>query len=309
MPLRIAIFGQAAFGRDVTARVAASGFEIVGVYAPPEGARPDPLAALAESEGWPLFRHKRFRKRGEAIPELLSEYLELGAELNLLPFTTVILPPEIVDAPAHGSLCFHPSLLPAYRGGAALAWQIMLGAQETGVTVFRPDAGVDTGPIVVQKGGVLIDPTDTVTSLYFDKLYPLGVDAVCEAVVQVAEGRARYREQSESGASFQGLVTEADARIDWSRPGAEIDCQIRGCDPQPGALCALGDQPVRLYQRRFHAGEVSVPPGTLLVDEEGGFRVASLGGQIALGKARVGDGPKRPAGECGLEAGQRLTEA
>ena len=161
MGLRIAIFGQAPFGRDVAEGLAAGGHQVVGVYAPPDGRRPDPLAALAEECGWPLFRHRRFRRKGVAIPELVDEYRALGAELNVMPFTTAILPPEIVDPPLHGSLCFHPSLLPAYRGGAALAWQIILGATEAGVTVFKVEGGVDEGPIVVQRGGVAIDDTDT----------------------------------------------------------------------------------------------------------------------------------------------------
>ena len=101
---------------------------------------------------------RRFRRKGEAIPERVGEHRALRADLNVLAYVTAIIPPEILDAPPHGSLCFHPSLLPRYRGGAAVAWQIILGDAEAGVTVFRPDEGVDTGPIVVQKGGVKSGP-------------------------------------------------------------------------------------------------------------------------------------------------------
>src|SRR5262245_14977552 len=191
MPLRIAFFGQAPFGRDTLVRLLEAGHEVVAVYAPPEGARPDPLAAEATSRGLRLLRHARFRAKGAAIPELVAEHRALRADLNVLAFVTVILPSEIVDGPPQGSLCFHPSLLPRFRGGAALAWQILMGAKEAGVTVFRPDAGVDTGPIVVQKGPVPIADSDTAASLYFDKLYALGVDAIAEAVGLVASGRAK----------------------------------------------------------------------------------------------------------------------
>ena len=144
MPLKIAIFGQAPFGRDVTHRLAEAGHEIVGVHVPPDGGgRPDPLAAEAEAQGWPLFRYKGYRRKGAAIAERMEEYLGLGAELNVLPFTTVILPPEIVEAPRYRSVCFHPSLLPAFRGGAALTWQIIQGATESGISIFQPDEGVD----------------------------------------------------------------------------------------------------------------------------------------------------------------------
>ena len=106
MTIKIAIFGQAAFGRDVAVRVAEAGHNIVGVYTPPAGARPDPLATEAEERGWPLMRHPRFRKKGVAVDSLVQEHAALGADLNLMPFTTVILPPEIVEAPPLGSLCF-----------------------------------------------------------------------------------------------------------------------------------------------------------------------------------------------------------
>jgi len=236
MSLKLALFGQAPFGRDVLQRLQTDGHEIVAVYAPPEGGRPDPLAEAAALQGLPLLRHARFRRKGEAIPELVDEHRALGAELNVLAFVTVILPSEIVDGPPHASLCFHPSLLPRFRGGNALAWQIIAGERESGVTVFRPDAGVDTGPIVVQKGGVAIREDDTAASLYFDRLYPLGVEAIAEAVAAIDAGTAKFTPQDESRATHQGLVDDAVARIDWSRDAAVLDRLIRGCDPQPGAL-------------------------------------------------------------------------
>ena len=306
MALRIAIFGQAAFARDVTEGIAEAGHEIVGVYAPPDGGRPDPLAALAEERGWSAFRYKRFRKKGQAIPEIVDEYLALGAELNVLPFTTAILPPEIVDAPRLHSICFHPSILPAYRGGAALAWQIMLGATESGVTVFRPDEGVDTGPILVQKRGAAISPTDTTASLYFDKLYPMGVAAVLEAVALIDSGKASFQPQAEEGASHQGLVNDEVARIDWGRSAQEIARQIRGCDPQPGAHCESAGESVRLYDARLESGAAEGDAGSVCAFEDGRMKIACKDGAVSVGKARVGDAKKGPAGDCGLEVGARL---
>ncbi len=310
MSLRIAVFGQAPFGRDVTARIADAGHEIVAVHVPPSKGRPDPLAELAEERGWPLFRYKAYRRKGtfEPIAERVDEYLALGAELNLMPFTTAILPPVIVDAPRLGSLCFHPSLLPAYRGGNALAWQIIEGATESGVSVFQVDEGVDTGPLVVQKGGVPIDPTDSTVSLYFDKLYPLGVEAMVEAVEAVAAGTAKPTPQTEDGASFQGLVDDDVARIDWSQPGVVIDRLIRGCDPSPGAWAELDGAPVRLFGARFAAGAGEGEPGEVLGLDDAGerLRIAVEGGVVAVQKLRVGDGAKQKAAEASLAPGARL---
>ena len=306
MSLRIALFGQAGFGRDVLLRLQEKGHEIVAVYAPPDAGRPDPLAEEAAARGLRCLRHRVFRRHGEAIPEVVSEYRALGPELNVLAFVTAILPPQIVDFPPKGSLCFHPSLLPRFRGGAALAWQIMLGERESGVTVFRPDAGVDTGPIVVQKRGVPIRDTDTAATLYFERLYPLGVEAMVEAVELLASGRARFVPQDDSRSSFQGLVGDAEARIDWVRTAAEIDRQIRGCDPQPGAWARLGEERVRLFDGRLERGRPGEPPGTVLELSGGRLAIAARGGRLSVGKLRRADGPKQPAGQARIPAGARL---
>lgn len=306
MALRIALFGQAAFARDVLVGLLDAGHELVAVYAPPPGARPDPLAEEAATRGLRLLRHRRFRRRGEAIPELVAEYRGFGAELNVLPYTTVILPPEIVEAPVHGSLCFHPSLLPRFRGGAALAWQIILGEEESGVTVFRPDAGVDTGPVVVQRGGVRIEPGDTAGSLYFRKLYPLGLEAMLDAVAAVAAGTARPAPQDESRATFQGLVGDDDARIDWSRPAREIDRLIRGCDPSPGAHARRGGEALRLYGSRLGAARGAAAPGTVVGFAEGRMQLAASGGVLEVVRVRLGAGEKVAASEAGLAVGEKL---
>jgi methionyl-tRNA formyltransferase len=311
MTLRIAYFGQAPFGRDVLVRLIEAGHRILGVYAPPTkpGAKADPLAEEAERRGLALFRHAAMRKKtGEPIASRIAEHAALRADLNVLAFVTMILPPEIVDAPRYGSLCFHPSLLPKFRGGNALAWQIIAGEREAGVTVFRPDAGVDTGPIVVQKGPVPILPHHTAASLYFESLYALGVEAMVEAVGRVANGTATYTPQDESRASFQGLVDDAVARIDWSRSAAEIDRLVRGCDPNPGAHAARAGACVRLYGCTLATERDSgAAPGTLLALDARGARIAARGGVLQVAKLKVGAGAKVAAAEAGLAAGDRLS--
>ncbi|MFP8880245.1 MAG: methionyl-tRNA formyltransferase [Myxococcota bacterium] len=315
MGLRIAFFGQAAFGKDVLIKLVEEGHEIVGVYVPPDlspgssqgKGRPDPLAVESGERNLRLFRHERFRRKGAAIAELVDEHRELSADLNVLAFVTAILPSEIVDGPTHGSLCFHPSLLPRVRGGAALAWQLISGERESGVTIFRPDAGVDTGPIVVRRGGIEIEDTHTAGTLYFEHLYGLGVDAMAEAVAAVAAGTAQYEPQDESKATSQGLVGDREARVDWSRSAVEIDRLLRGCDPQPGAHAQLDDQLVRLYDARLIDRSRSEPAGTLLGFEQGKLQIAAHGGILAVGRVRVGGGKKLPAGEAGLEAGRRFS--
>jgi methionyl-tRNA formyltransferase len=311
MALRIAYFGQAPFGRDVLVRLLEAGHEIAGVYAPPArpGAKADPLAEEAEKRGLPLFRHAAMRKKsGEPIALRIAEHAALRADLNVLAFVTMILPPEIVAAPRLGSLCFHPSLLPKFRGGNALAWQIIAGEREAGVTVFQPDAGVDTGPIVVQKGPVPILPHHTAASLYFESLYALGVEAMVEAVARVASGTATYTPQDEARASFQGLVDDGIARIDWGRSAAEIDRLVRGCDPNPGAHARLGERVVRLFGCTLAEGfDFSAPAGTVIGLDAKGARIAARGGVLHVAKLKLDSGGKVNAAEAGIGVGASLT--
>ena len=309
MSLELALFGQAAFGVDCLERLVAEGHRIAGVFVPPDTGRPDPLGARAEELGLPVIRRRYFQKKsGEALARAVEEHAELGAELNVLAFVTAFLPREITDAPRHGSICFHPSLLPKYRGGAAINWQIILGERESGVTVFVPDDGVVTGPILVQRGAVEIAPDDTTGSLYFQKLYPLGLEAISEAVRVIDEGTARPVGQDESLASFQGLGDDAVAALDLDADGALLERRVRGCDPQPGAFVRWGETRVRLFDTRFEPGG-DVPPGMVIAIDADGLRLALSGGSLRVRRVRT-DAAKEPAlawaERSGVRPGDRL---
>src|SRR5258705_6053278 len=270
MRLRIALFGQAAFGRDTLERLRANGHEIAGVFAPPDAGRPDPLAARVSELGLPRVRPRFYRKgTGEPIAAALAEHAALAPDLNVVASVQVFLPRELIDQPKHRSLCFHPSLLPRFRGGAALQWQIILGESQTGVSIFVPDEGADTGPIAFQTGPVPIGPRETVTSLFFEKLAPLGVDALVEAVELVASGRARPQAQDESLATAQGLVDDSVAAIGLSNSAVEIDRLVRGCDPQPGAFLRFGAIQIRPFDAALLPAADATPGRVLRIDDSG----------------------------------------
>ena len=310
MSLRIALFGQAAFGRETLERVRANGHEVVGVFAPPDSGRPDALAERAGELGVPLVRRRFYRKKtGEAIPAALDEHRALEADLNVLASVQVFLPREITDAPRHKSLCFHPSLLPRFRGGAALQWQIILGERESGVSIFIPDDGVDTGPVVVQKGGVALSPTETTATLFFEKLQPLGIEALVEAVDLVASGRARARKQDESRATAQGLVDDAVAAIDLGFPADEIDRLVRGCDPAPGAFLRLAGKPVRFFDVALSPAAEGAVVGSVVAIEASGLAIALRGGVLRAKRVRADAGKEAAADfarRVGLEVGRRF---
>jgi len=304
---RILLFGQAKFGARVLEELLGRGHEIVAAaLPPPRPGRPDPLAEAARAAGVPVLERRSY-KGGEAYEALRPERADLG----VLAYVTQIIDLAILDAPRHASVCFHPSLLPAYRGGSAINWQIIRGETRGGVTLFRPDAGIDSGPIYLQRE-VEIGPDDTAGSYYYGKLFEIGVEATIEAVEAILAGRARPVPQDERRATYDPLCRDEHAFVDWSRPAAELHNLIRGCDPSPGAHTEFEGRRLRLFGSRREAGAPGALPGTVLAVGEDGLRVAAGDGVLRIERLSAGEG-KRPAAEIahalGLAAGAVLGAA
>src|SRR6185369_9571444 len=295
MPLKLVVIGQAAFGEQVFSGLRARGHDVAAVYAPQDTAeRPDPLAAAARAAGVSCRQPPSYKP--DAVRD---EVGALAPDLMILAYVTQIVPLALAEVPRLGSICFHPSLLPRYRGGSAINWALIAGERETGVSVFWVDAGIDTGPLLLQRP-VPIDPDDSAGSLYYGKIVPAGVAVVLDSVASIDAGRAPRIVQDESRATYEPLCRDVHARVDWSRPASTVHDLVRGCDPQPGAFATTaGGAQVRLYESR-RAGDTTVadaPPGTVLA-ADGASTIATGDGAIRLGKARVeGTREKRPAAE------------
>ena len=312
MSLRLALFGQAPLAIVCIDRLQEEGHNISVVYAPADGSRPDVLAAYARNLGITVVQRQFFQhKDGSPIPAALNNYETHEVDLNILASFTSFLPPSIANAPKHKSICYHPSLLPKYRGGHALQWQIINGVVETGVSIFIPDTGIDTGPIVMQKSGIKIAPTDTAGSLFFKKLAPLGADAILEAVTAIDAGTTSFMEQNETEATFDKLIDESAATIDLKEPAKKVDQLIRGCDPQPGAHLRYSNMLLKLYDVSL-LGPCNKPPGMITCIDDGAMVLALNGGSLRVGRVR-GDNGKEPASEFlkrhALEVGAQLTES
>ena len=302
--MRIVLFGQAAFAERVLDGLRTAGHEVVATYSPPDqpGAKTDPFAARSSALGLPTHRHRSLK--GADVAQEVAGY---NADLGVLAYVTQIVPPAVFESPRLGSICFHPSLLPRYRGGSAIPWQIIKGETQTGVSVFWVDPGIDTGPILLQREAA-IGPDDTAASLYYDSLFQLGVDTVIDAVGLIAAGSPPRVPQNEAQASYDPLCRDEHAAIDWGRPVAEVYNLIRGCDPQPGAFVVRAGEKVRCHDAR-RVMDADGAPGTVTAIGADGITVAAAGGGVRIGRLRVGSkklAAAEAAAQLGLKVGAKI---
>jgi len=300
--MRIILLGQAAFAEKSLDRLAGKGEEIVAVYCPPDppSGKFDPVKQKSLQLGIPVKQHKTLK-----APEVRDEFVSYNADLAILAFVTQIVPAHVFSVPRLGSVCFHPSLLPKYRGASAINWALINGETTTGVTLFWVDQGIDTGPILLQKE-VAVEPDDTTGSLYFNKIFPLGVDAIGEAVDLIKAGNPPRIVQDESKATYDPPCRDEHAKIDWSKPAEQVYNLIRGCDPQPGAWAMRGGEVVRFYDARLGDPQIRSAAGTVVRVDDSAALIAAPGGTMRVGRVRVGGGAKQPATDV-LRVGEVLS--
>ena len=309
--MRIVVHGQQAFGKSVLEALLERGENVVGVYCAPDpaqGGRVDPLKEGALGRGLPVHQPKSFRNK----PEVWEEFGRLKADLCVMAYVTLIVPEEVLNMPTRGTIQYHPSLLPLHRGPSSINWPIIQGDTRTGLTIFWPDQGLDTGPILLQKE-VEIRDTDTLGSLYFDRLFPLGVAALLEGVDLVRTGKAPKIVQDESKATYEGWCKKEHVQVDWNKPLQTTWNLIRGADPQPGAWTTFGGATVQLLDAKKLEGGAAAQPGQVLAVDDTGMTVAAPGGRILVTRVRADGGQKVAAGafakSAGLAPGARLGTA
>jgi methionyl-tRNA formyltransferase len=283
--MRIALIGQAAFGADVFKKLHERGEEIVGVFCPPDSpkGKVDPLKDAAQQAGIQVFQPRRM-KDVEALEQMQS----LTPDLAILAFVTDIVPGRVLAVPRLGSICYHPSILPVHRGASAINWAVIQGDTKTGLTIFWVDEGIDTGDILLQKE-VEIGPDETTGTVYFNKLYPLGVEAVIEAVALIKAGKAQHIPQDHSQATYEPPCDERIAVIKWDVPGQAVYNFIRGCDPAPGATASFKGETVKFFNTTYHPISHNASPGEILEVTPKGLKVAVNGGALLITRFRTKD--------------------
>ena len=308
--MKIAIIGQQDFGKAVLEAFLSRGDKVAGVFCAPEkeGAKPDPLKKAALEKGLVVFQFKSLRDK-EAHDALRG----LEADLGIMAFVLQFAPQDFVNIPKHGTIQYHPSLLPKYRGPSSINWPIIRGDTGTGLTIFRPTDGLDEGPVVLQKE-TPIGPDDTLGSVYFDRLFPMGVAAMLEAADLVLAGGHREAVQDEALASYEGWCRSAEAKINWANHVDFVHNLIRGCNPAPGAWTMLGGKTVQIYDCRKHPartfGAVKGRIGEVSEVGPASFFVTAQGGRIEVLRAKGEDTKKVSGAELaailGLQAGTRF---
>lgn len=293
--LRIALIGQAAFGARVLEALAGDGHKIVAAYTTPDAISGGPVLEAAQSLGVPAFTLES--RRG-----LANELRRYKPDLAVMAFVTEKIPLDALRVPAHGAIEYHPSLLPRHRGSSSLNWSIIQGEIRTGLTIFWVDEGMDTGPILLQKE-VDISPDDTMGSLYFNKLFPMGVEALAEAVRLVQTGSAPSIAQDASLATYEPPIQEKHAVVDWTLPVSKVYDLIRGTNPQPGATTYWQGKKLKLYDARIFTETMTTSPGEVMQINEEGFIVAALGGAILVKRVQPQGFGKMPASDFVKSAG------
>jgi methionyl-tRNA formyltransferase len=262
--MRVVFMGTPEFAVPALEALVAAGHEVACVYSQPprpagrgKAPRPGPVHRRAMEMGLPVRHPERLRDPAEQ-----AAFAALGADVAVVAAYGLILPQAVLDAPARGCLNIHASLLPRWRGAAPIQRAIMAGDAETGVCIMVMEAGLDTGAVLMRRA-VPIGPRDTSGTLHVG-LAALGAEMIVEALARLDD--LVPVPQPEAGVTYAAKIDKAEARVDWTRPAAEVDRLIRGLSPFPGAWCDIGGERVKLLLSEVAEGLPGAVPGTVLDD-------------------------------------------
>lgn len=281
--MRVLFWGTPDFATPPLRALLGEGFEVVAVVTQPDRAVgrsrsllvPSPVKQIALEESLPVLQPER--PRGE---EFVDRVRALAPDLSVVVAYGHILPKELIDLPALGTLNIHASLLPVLRGAAPIQAAIRDGLEETGVTIMRMVPALDAGPILLQAR-TIINHDETYGELQL-RLSELGALALVEALMLMSVGELTEKPQDESLATYAPKVSRADGRIDWTLPGLDVSRRIRAYDPKPGAFTTRDGLEVKLFGARpspDHEGD----PGLVLAIDESGMLVGCGSGSVRVG--------------------------
>lgn len=296
--MRLIVMGQQAFGKDVLAKLKDTGTdEIVAIYCEPDrdGKPVDPVKEFGTEHGIPVEQPANFDDQGTL--DTLARY---NADLMVMAFVNVFVPEAARETPKQGSICFHPSLLPKYRGPSAVNWPIIMGDTKSGFSWFYPSDGLDEGDSLLQWECDL-GPDDTVINLYFKKIYPVAVDSVLEVCDLFRSGKPPRIVPDEAQASYERRCTTRHSQISWHRPVGQVYNLIRGTNPAPGAWTTLNGAKLGIFDCAPIPGDGISGRVRAITDD--GIEVQCVGGRICVKRVRPEGEGKIAAAEWAASAG------
>ena len=302
--MRIVVHGQDAFGKAVLEKLIERGEDVVAVFCAPDkaGKAEDPLKVLAREKKLPVHQPASWK-----TPEALELMRSYNPDLCVMAYVILFVPQPVLDAPRLGTIQYHPSLLPLHRGPSSINWPIAMGRTETGLTIFWPDEGLDEGPILLQRK-VAIGPDETLGDVYFKKLFPLGVEAMLEAVDLVRAGKAPKIPQDPAKKTYESWFKKDLAEVDWAKPVGEVYNLIRASNPAPGAWGTVKGTKLDIFDSAKVSGGGT--PGEIVAVGADGMQVAARDGRILIKRVRAPGGQKissqEYASSAGLKAGDRF---
>ena len=287
-------------------------FEVIAVVTQPDRPKardlkllPPPVKELAVRLGVPVLQPERARNE-----TFIAQLRDLAPDLITVAAYGQILPQSLLDIPKHGCLNVHTSLLPKYRGAAPIQWAILNDEAETGVTIMKMDAGLDTGAILTQER-TPIRPDDNSQTLH-DRLAKMGAALLAQTIPRYVEGSIVPTPQPEEGVSHAPKIKKTDGRLDWAKPARFLWNRVRGFSPWPGTFTEMGHDAqrhiVKIWQAEPCAG--SATPGEIISADKSGVVVACGDGALRLLTLQREGGRRLPAREFlsgfPLHAGQRV---
>lgn len=296
MSLRIVFAGTPEFAAQHLSALLDAGHTVIAVYSQPD--RPagrgqklqaSPVKQLAQHHGLPVFQPVSLK-----TPEAQAELAALNADLMIVVAYGLLLPQAVLDAPRLGCINVHGSLLPRWRGAAPIQRAILAGDAESGVGIMQMEAGLDTGPVLLEKR-LTLAPDETGGSLH-DKLAALGCAALLEALPGIAAQTLNATPQPETGVSYAHKLAKSEAHIDWSQSASQLERLVRAFNPWPIAETTLAGDKLRIWSAKALTERCNAAPGTVLHADKSGIRVATGDGVLQLLRLQLPGGkPLSPA--------------
>ncbi|MBS2968933.1 methionyl-tRNA formyltransferase [Metabacillus sp. KIGAM252] len=301
---RIVFMGTPDFSVPVLRRLVDEGYNVVGVVTQPDRPKgrkkeltPPPVKTEALKHGIEVLQPEKIRHQKD-----LDQVLALKPDLVVTAAFGQILPNELLEAPKHGCINVHASLLPELRGGAPIHYSILQGKEKTGITIMYMAEKLDAGDILTQAE-VVITEEDNVGTLH-DKLSKAGTELLSETLPMLLEGKLKPIKQNDSKATFASNIKREQEKIDWTRTGEEIYNHIRGLNPWPVAFTTLEGQTVKIWRGEKIKSSNPSEPGTVIGVDSDGFVVASGNGTAIKIVELQPSGKKKMSGEDFLRGSQ-----